>query len=116
MTIPSYRVIAKQKYESNIRYDFNPAKTVVLCIKQAKSSAKHVYPPLAFFIYDLKNSKVLFEDALPNGEVKWVNNTQIAVHTIPGIVRVDAKGGTESGYIYDIKSAKKIKKNAVELK
>ncbi len=116
MNIPSYRILAKQRYESNIHYDFNPAKTVVLCIKQAKSSAKHVYPPLAFFVYDLKNSKILFEDALRNGEVKWVNNNQIAVHTIPGIVQVDEKGGAGSGYIYDIKSAKKIKKTAAELK
>jgi len=62
-----------------------------------------------FFVYDLKNEKVLFEDSLANGSVKWLNDYQIQVSTVPGIVTEDEEVDKKlMGYIYDVKLQRKL--------
>jgi len=106
-----YQVLANQKLHSNIHYRFNEDRSLVLCISQAKPTPQIIHPPLRFFIYDVAAEKVVFEDSLANGEVKWLDSHRIAVRTIPGIVRVEELAGQVSGYIFDTKTGKKVKQS-----
>ncbi len=60
-------------------------------------------------MYDLKNDKVLFEDSLANGSIKWLDEYQIQVSTIPGIVTGDDEASDDlMGYVYDVKLQRKL--------
>jgi len=106
---PSYVRIATEKFLNDIIYVFNPAKSHVLCVKSSKSTQRFLYPPLVFFIYDIRNEKIVYGESLNNGSIKWVNDTQIEVSLIPGVVsgleEIDKKA---RGFVYDLTTHKKI--------
>ena len=105
----SYERIANAKFKDNIDYFFNSNKSYVLCVKQSKTTHKILYPPLAFFVYDLKNEKIVYEESFNNGSAKWVNDTQIKVTLVPGIIsgieKIDSKA---RGFIYDLAVNRKL--------
>ena len=108
----SYKKIADQKYKNDVDYRFNSLKTHVLCVKKSKPTEKHPFPSLAFFLYDLKENKILFEESSTRGHVKWFNDHQIQISLIPGIVTGDEeKNRRLTGYIYDLKLKRKIYAN-----
>ena len=105
----SYKKIAGQKYKNNVDYRFNASKTHVLCIKKSKPTQENPFPSLAFFLYDLKREKILLEESSTRGHVKWLNDHQIQISLIPGIVTGDEqKNKRLTGYIYDLKLKRKI--------
>lgn len=105
----NYKKLAVDKYKDNITYQINLTHLYVLCHKQSRPTSRNPYPPVQFFVYGLKNEKVLFEDSLANGSVKWLNDYQIQVSTIPGIITGDEEANKKlRGYIYDIKLQRKL--------
>ena len=105
----NYEKLAVDKYKDNITYQINLTHLYVLCHKQPRSTSRNPFPPVQFFVYDLKNERVLFEDSLANGSVKWLNDYQIQVSTIPGIVTGDEEADKKlMGYIYDVKLQRKL--------
>jgi len=106
---PSYMKIAKEKYHTNINYLFAPDSLHIICYKTEKKSINNPTPQHRFFIYDLKNEKINFEDKGRSDNIKWINNNQIRVLTRPGIISVDPKKNIKLlGYIYDINQKKKL--------
>lgn len=106
----SYKKLAKEKFGENFAYRFNHDSTYVLCLKQSKLTQKEIFQPLEYFIYDLRNSEMVFEDKLPNGNANWLNPYQVQISWIPGIVTKDEKANEKlTGYIYDLKLRKKIR-------
>lgn len=66
-------------------------------------------PPLNFFVYNNSTKKVIFQDNLANGKIRWKNNYQFIVSTIPGIVKGnDAENVQMFGYTYDVISRRKL--------
>ena len=55
-------------------------------LKRVKTSPPMPSPPLNFFIYDIKNEKIIYQSSLANGRVSWKNNEQVEIETIPGTV------------------------------
>ncbi len=56
-----------------------------------------------------KNEKVIFEDNLTNGKIKWINNRQIQVSTMPEIVSGKEENNKKMyGYIYDVINKRKL--------
>ena len=101
-----YEKSAIEKYGDNIKYLFNAAHTYVLCIKQAQAGTEQPFPPLKFFVYDLDSEKIVYEESLANGSVKWRNDYQLEITIIPGIIK-----GNEEGvnyFIYDLNEGKRI--------
>ncbi len=115
-TMPTYKALANEKYNSDVSYRYNSDRTAVLCVKQARPTSKQVFPNLKFFIYDLNSQKIIFEESLPNGKVVWLNDQQIRVTTVPGIVPGDEEAADSTpGYIYDIQLRKKTKNPAADV-
>jgi hypothetical protein len=105
----SYRKIAESKLGDNYRISFNSDSTYLIAYHSEKSTPQNVNPPLKFFIYSLNDNKIVFEENLPNGKIEWINDRQVKVSIIPGIVsEVKGKNKRAFGYIYDIKLKKKI--------
>ena len=108
-SVDHYKKLAVDKYTDNITYRRNLTHIYVICYKQSRPTSQNPFPPLQFFVYDLKNEKILFEDSLAKASIKWLNDYQIQVSTIPGIVTGDEEANKKlMGYIYDIKLQRKL--------
>lgn len=77
---------AKEKFTKNYNITFNKNQTYAICLKRVKTSPPMPSPPLNFFIYDIKNEKIIYQSSLANGRVSWKNNEQVEIETIPGTV------------------------------
>ncbi|PKL84397.1 MAG: hypothetical protein CVV24_00225 [Ignavibacteriae bacterium HGW-Ignavibacteriae-3] len=100
------RDLSAGKFGSSVQIFYNADSTFALNIKQEKSSSRNPNPPLNFFVYNFKIAKIIFEDSLSAGSASWLNNNQIEVRLIPGIVSAD-EGENLFGYIYNVNSGKK---------
>ena len=107
--IPTYKKIAEGKYDNQYRTIFNSDSTYLFVCAAPKNVNKVLPPPLRFFIYNNKTGKVIFEDNLTNGKVKWINNQQIQVSTSPEIISGKEEENKKMyGYIYDVTKQKKL--------
>ena len=100
--------IALEKYQDHFNFLQNKDTLYVICFRQDSETALNPTPPLRFFVFDVKNKKIIFEDNLPNGSVKWIDKYKIGVKTIPGIIRKD-EILPEYTYVYDVLLKKKLK-------
>jgi hypothetical protein len=104
--------IIKEKFPQQNSIQYNTNKTYALCLNNTKSQSNK---PLKFFVYSIKTDKIILEDSLPKGKVKWLNENQIEVTSVPGIVRGrEGKENQENGYIFDLKLQKKINKFQID--
>ena len=104
----TYRTIAEKRYVGEVNYIFNESNTFVICQKRYKTNQADI-SPLDFFVFDLKNEKIAFEESEVKGEVCWLNDHQIKVSLVPGIVTGDEQADRKLfGYIYDLNLRKKI--------
>jgi len=107
--IPAYKEIAEGKYNNQYNTVFNTDSTYLFVCASQKNVDKVLPPPLRFFVYDNKNEKVIFEDNLTNGKIKWINNRQIQVSTMPEIVSGKEENNKKMfGYIYDVINKRKL--------
>lgn len=106
-TTPAYETLAGQKYKSTVQYLFNAGRNYVLCVHRDRPAAAKAGGTLAFFVYDLKKERLIFEDSLTDGHVNWIDEHQIQVTNIPGIVRVDEFPKETRGYVFDVTTGKK---------
>jgi len=101
--------ITEQKFSENNSILFNEDKTYALCLNNSK---KQLTGPVSFFIYSLKSDKIILEDSIAQGSLKWLNDSQIEVKTIPGIVKGGEGENTAAhGYIFDLNLQQKLSIN-----
>ncbi len=104
-----YITTAEEKYTDNINYIFSPDSAFVVSYKTEAQTTDSRAAQLRFFIYDLNNEKIIFEDKSRTDKIEWINNTQVQVLKRPGIISVDPKKNSKMfGYIYDISLNKKL--------
>jgi len=107
--LPAYNKIAEEKYNKEFNTVFNSDSTYLFVYATPKKSNKLFPLPLKFFVYDNKNGKIIFEDNLTNGKIKWINNRQIQVSTNPEIVSGKEEENQKMyGYIFDVITKRKL--------
>jgi len=107
--IKSFEQIALEKYKNNIGYMYSPDSSFVACFRKETKEEANGVQQLRFFIYDIKNDKLVFEDNLRSENILWLNNYKLKVMKRPGMVTNDPQKNIElMGYIYDIKQNKKL--------
>lgn len=105
----SYIETAEDKYSDNISYMFSSDSAFVICYKTEIQTTGNPTPQSKFFIYDLNNDKIVFEDNSRSDRIEWIENTKLRVLKRPGIISVDPKINSKLlGYIYDLKYKKKL--------
>ncbi|MCH7827272.1 MAG: hypothetical protein IIC75_04755 [Bacteroidetes bacterium] len=105
----SYLKKAEEKYSDNISYMFSSDSAFVICYKTEMQTTENSIPQSKFFIYDLNNDKIVFEDKGRSDKIEWIDNTKLRVLKRPGIISVDPKKNLKLlGYIYDLKNNKKL--------
>ncbi|MCH8170994.1 MAG: hypothetical protein IIB07_07685 [Bacteroidetes bacterium] len=105
----SFLKTAEDKYSDNISYLFSSDSAFVICYKTEIQTTNNSTPQSKFFIYDLNNDKIVFEDKGRSDKIEWIDNTKLRVLKRPGIISVDPKKNLKLlGYIYDLKNNKKL--------
>jgi len=107
--MPTYKKIAEVNFKNNYKAEFNKDSTYIIVYYSPKSKLMSLNPPLRFFVYNTGEKKVIFQDNLANGDIKWKNNYQFIVTTIPEIVKGDDEENMQNfGYTYDVIKRRKL--------
>lgn len=106
---PIYKKIAEEKFKDDYKVESNSDSTYLIIYYSPSNKLKSLNPPLKFFVYNTSAQKVIFQDNLANGNIKWKNNHQFIVTTIPEIVKGNGDVDSQNfGYTYDIISKRKL--------
>ena len=84
-----YKIKALKKYGDNVEFAFDSSKVFVLCMKKSKPTRETPQQQTSFFVYDIAEDAILYENSLENGTVSWVNDHQVEVRLTPGILTKD---------------------------
>jgi hypothetical protein len=91
--------LAGTKYDGEVEYASNTSKSFVICFNRPKVLPGHPLRPLRFFVFNMSNAEIVFEDSLASADVYWVTDTSLEVHFIPEVISQDEEA---SGYVYDV--------------
>jgi len=98
--------LAAEKIGEDFECHLNTSETYLLC--HSVDLDARMKTPLTYFIYDLSNQKIIQEEIIPRGTVRWKSATILEVQTIPGI---SEEGKTLEDYTYEIDVIKLTKPN-----
>lgn len=101
-----YEKLAKTKYDGTIEYTASPDKQFVLVVNKEKENSAGL---INFFIYDLKQSLIVFEDKISFANVFWKNNSRLEVTIFPEMIST-SQNKKGHGYYFDTELMKKIPK------
>ena len=95
--------LSLERFGTGYRHLYNSDTTFSIAVKQEKASARNPNPLLQYFVFNLADEKIIYEDNVPGGSIFWKDNGRIEVRETPGTVRA-GDGNKIYGYIYDVKS------------
>jgi hypothetical protein len=102
-----YLEIALEKFGEKVEYKLSPNKSYVLCKKMLPVPVLNPNQLIEFFVYDIQQDKIIYEDKIANVKISWHNNTQLVITRQKGYITTPTDTGKWT-YIFDIQSKKKI--------
>ncbi len=105
-SVAKYETIAIERYKDRIEYVFNESKVFVLCIHSNKPTAKMPESIVSFFVYDLKMNRVILEESIRDGSVRWIDEQRIEIVQKTGTVSKEDQSRVQR-YVYDVMTQKK---------
>ncbi len=104
-----YKALAEEKYGSETSFINSEDGHYVLC-KHKMESSNDPYTSWEFFVFDLSTKKIVLEDKIDRGNVKWFSKNQLETSHTPGTM---ATNQTKDDYawIVNVESGEKIKKS-----
>lgn len=97
---------AVEKFENNYKIELNSNKEYALCTSQQKSKIPGPNT-VKYFIYNLNEEKISYENSIPNGKISWKSEHELMIEEIPGIIQKD--GPNIYKYILNVKNNSKTK-------
>jgi len=91
-----------EKYGATFHLIYNTEKSCSVVVKQEKVTAQNPNPVLQFFIFDMGEGKIVFEDSIAGGKINWKDNDRLEVIVTPGIISTDDNNKLY-GYLYNVK-------------
>ena len=100
-----YSKIISERLGEGVQYQKNESGTNVLCKVEHKSINGL---ETRFILYDLEQEQILLEDAVYNGSVQWISDSEIQVKNTPGMVTTDPEQNKKmQGYIFNLNTNQK---------
>jgi len=84
---PGYKLTAQKIYKNDYRFLFNQDSSYVICLKEFKPTSKYPANALSYFIYNINDSKKIFEDSIHGGSVNWLNKNVVKIKRILEVAR-----------------------------
>lgn len=97
----TYLHLALKKYGEKFECKLNPDKSYALCKKIIPDSALNPNQLIEFFVYDIQQDKIIYEDKMANVKISWNNNTQLLISKQKGYVTHPTNTGKVL-YIFDL--------------
>jgi hypothetical protein len=107
--------LSVEKFGASFHISYNNKKSFALVVKQEKSAAINPNPVLQFFIYEMEKDKIIFEESVPAGKIKWKTNNQIEVIVTPETISTEDNNKLY-GYIYNVDLGTKTDLNSQSIK
>ena len=102
--------IATERYgESSFNCNSNGANTLELCVHQTNSGGTTA-PSWEYFVFNKETEKIVFENSVNQGKVKWFSNSELVVTKMPGTMAED-QTMDDYAWIIDVNTGRKIKKS-----
>jgi hypothetical protein len=103
-----YEAIAKKKFTDKFLMEQSPNGAFVVCFKDPKEAITGGSAENGYFIYDIKNKKIIKEENLLRGGVfKWENDRTLKI--TPNKEYNANTTGRPAGYLFDVIDMKVIK-------
>jgi len=97
----TYQQIALKKFGEKVECKLNPNKSYALCRKIIPTSVRNPNQLTEFFVYDIQQDKIIYEDKIANVKISWYNNTQLLISKQKGYITHPSDTGKVS-YIFDL--------------
>lgn len=101
-----YKTLALEKFGEKSEFFPNEDTSLILCVKSFPAGKAPQVNTLKFFVYDLKERRIIHETSIVNAGIKWHSLYELEIN-----MKHDAmsKYNTESnkksnGYIYNVKT------------
>jgi hypothetical protein len=98
--------ISKEKYGDTFVMNANESKDLYLVTDFMKSATEL---SIKFFVYNIKSGKIVLEDFISSGSVKWADKYLLDVQIHPGTIQKN-NPKTDIGYFYNFETNQKITK------
>jgi hypothetical protein len=105
------KLLALDKYGLNYQIEYNSGKSFAVVVSQNRATAENPNPYLSYFVYNLLEASIVFEDNPGSAQIVWKSPNMIEVLITPGTIS-DEKQNNKYGYTYDVILNKKIKINS----
>ena len=103
----SIRVVATEKFGRDYKIFNNKSATFAICLNEKNRLKAAEINRISYFIFDIKNSEIIFEDSLSNSNVGWENDNLVTVTRIPGMIKKnDESINRNKIYSFDVLSRK----------
>ena len=103
----TYQEIALEKFGEKIDCKLNSNRSYVLCKKMLPVPVLNPNQLIEFFVYDIQQDKIIYENKIANAKINWHNNTQLLISKQKGYITSPTDTGKRT-YIFDLQSNKKI--------
>lgn len=97
----TYQQIALKKFGEKVEYKLNPDKRYALCEKIIPAPVLNPNQLTEFFVYDIQQDKIIYEDKIANVKISWYSNTQLLISKQKGYTTHPTDTGKAS-YIFDL--------------
>jgi hypothetical protein len=101
--------IAFEKFGKDHKVIKNKSETYAICLQTMKMSKPPVINSQNYFVYDFRESEIIFENKVVDGNVYWESDSLVSVSRIPGMLKKDSENiAGNKVYSFDVKTKKKI--------
>ncbi len=106
--IPTAEEVAMQELGNEYEMLWNSNKSAALITKAVETGAQRPFPTLRVLVFHAATGKVLHEDTVPKAKVRWINEEEAEITSVPGVIRNRNASTVANGYIFNwVKKEKK---------
>ena len=87
---------------------WNSDSTFILGVKMNKKFLADFLSPLEYFVFEIEKNKIIFQETVSGGNVKWDSSSKIIINIVPGNIVEDEELNNLT-YYYDVTKNEKIR-------
>ncbi len=107
-TTKSLKGLAYDKYHQGFNILYNKSNTYALVISKIISDKTIGQEKSSFFIFNIKEKKIIFEDDVIDSEIFWEKDFVVRTGRLPGIIKKDKENpNIVGGYTFNVLTLKK---------
>ena len=97
----SVEKFAEARFGKGFNLLWNNTESLVIITKGMEKKMQNPFPTLQLVIYDPLKNEMLWEDVVAKGKVSWLNDEEIEISSVPGMMTRDRREPMKTGYIYN---------------